>query len=40
MLRCSNDVYKNCCMNEKCYLNLFEMFDCLLLLRFKLRKVV
>jgi hypothetical protein len=40
MLRYNNDVYENCCMNEKCYLNWFEMFDCLLLLGFKLCKVI
>jgi hypothetical protein len=27
MLKNSNDVYENCCMNEKCDLNWFEVFD-------------
>jgi hypothetical protein len=38
MLKYINDVYDKWCMTEKCYLNCFEGFDCLLLLEFKLRK--
>jgi hypothetical protein len=34
MLRYNNDVYENCYMNGKCDLNWFEVFDCMLRLRF------
>jgi hypothetical protein len=35
ILKYRNNVYENCCMKEKCYLNWFKVFDCLLRLWFK-----
>jgi len=38
MLEYVNDIYEKWCVTEKCDLNWFERFDCLLLLGFKLCK--